>query len=573
MPFPHPGDFQTVPRRQTEETVRDGYKRIKDVYIPTRDGSELCCNVYLPTVAEAQEFPVLLTIGPYGKDIHFAEFGKPETDMYANMAKAITPLGPDACFETPDPVVWSKQHGYAVVRVDVRGSGGSPGVLDAFGIGRTALIGEDSEAMDCYDVVEWAGTQEWSSGKVAMCGISYYGMACYWAAMQQPPHLSAIVPYEALTDMYGDVCRQGGLWHSGFQKHWFNNIVVPQQYGKLEGLSEDQLEKQRFDYEAIETNWIWRNEGPWPVFDRTRDLSKIKVPMLTAGNWMDSEVHLPGNPTSYERASSEWKFLEMHTGNHLAAYYEADQIQRQLKFLDFFLKGKTDNGLKDSPQIDLLIRSGTNNFYRAESAWPPKDTAYTPLYLAPNESLSFEQYTASSKDDVLSYAGLTGANYFQTEPLKEKLEILGFPYLDLTVSTDAKDMDIFVYFYVIDPNGKKLVFRGNHDEPAVSFIRSWLRLSHRTLSNKSSADRPVLDQMKPATVEPNKSYDVKIPVVCTSMIVEPGHRLAIALRANDEEEIIPPMRHIGPDRSESLLGGTNRIALGGKLVLPLVKRS
>ena len=106
MSFPHPRTFQAVPRRQTEETIRDGYKRIRDVYIPTRDGSELCGNVYLPTNTDAQKSPVLLTIGPYGKDIHFAEFGKPETDMYANMAKAITPLGPDACFETPDPIVW-----------------------------------------------------------------------------------------------------------------------------------------------------------------------------------------------------------------------------------------------------------------------------------------------------------------------------------------------------------------------------------------------------------------------------------------------------------------------------------
>lgn len=225
-----------------------------------------------------------------------------------------------------------------------------------------------------------------------MCGISYYGMACYWAAMQQPPHLSATVPYEALTDKYGDVYRQGGVWHVGFQKHWYNNIVVPQQYGRLEGLSEDQLAKQRMDYDALATNWVWRSEGPWPVFDRTRDLSKIEVPMLTAGNWMDSEVHLPGNPTSYERASSEWKFLEMHTGLHLAAYYESDQIQRQLKFLDFFMKDKTDNGLKDSPRIDLLIRRGTDNFYRAESAWPPKNATQTPLYLAPNERLTFEQY-------------------------------------------------------------------------------------------------------------------------------------------------------------------------------------
>ncbi|KAK4044336.1 Alpha/Beta hydrolase protein [Parachaetomium inaequale] len=573
MSFPHPGDFETAPRRKTEETIRDGYKRIKDVYIPTREGSEICCNVYLPLRDQPEKFPVLLTLGPYGKDIHFSEFGLPHTDMYSNMAKDIEPLGPDACFETPDPVLWCKEHGYAVVRCDVRGSGGSPGVLDPFGIGRTELIDDDSEGNDAYDVVEWAGTQDWSTGKFAMCGISYFGMSCYWAAMHQPPHLAAIVPYEALTDMYGDVCRQGGLWHAGFQKHWFNNIIVPQQYGRVEGLSEEQLAKQRFDYEALAQNWIWRREGPWPVFDRIRDLSKINVPILTAGNWMDSEVHLPGNPTSFEKASSEWKFLEMHTGNHLGAYYEPAQIERQVVFLDHFVKGKTDNGLQDAPRIDLLIRRGTHNFYRAENSWPPKDATCTPLFLAPNETVSFQPYEASSNDDAISYAGLTGRSLFQTAPMKENLEILGYPYLELTVSTDAKDMDLFVYFYVIDPDGNKLVFRGNHDEPAVSLVRSWFRLSHRALSSKSTPDRPVLDQMKREAVERNKYYDVKIPIPPTSIIVEPGHRLAVALRAGDEEEIIPPMRHVGPDGSDDLLSGTNKIVLGGKVVVPVVKRS
>lgn len=134
-------------------------------------------------------------------------------------------------------------------------------------------------------------------------------------------------------------------------------------------------------------------------------------------------------------------------------------------------------------------------------------------------------------------------------------------------------MDLFIYFYIINPQGEKLVFRGNHDEPAVSFLRSWFRLSHRTLSTKSTSDRPVLDQHEPAAIEANKWYNVKVPVVCTSMIVEPGHRLAIAIRASDEEEIIPPMRHIGPDRPETVFSGTNRIKLGGMLVLPTVKRA
>lgn len=75
---------------------------------------------------------------------------------------------------------------------------------------------------------------------VAICGISYFGMSCYWAAMHQQPHLAAIITYEALTDMYEYVCRQGGLWISGFQKHWFNNINVPQQYWEDKSISDEQ---------------------------------------------------------------------------------------------------------------------------------------------------------------------------------------------------------------------------------------------------------------------------------------------------------------------------------------------
>lgn len=79
--------------------------------------------------------------------------------------------------------------------------------------------------------------------------------------------------------------------------------------------------------------------------------------------------------------------------------------------------------------------------------------------------------------------------------------------------------------------------------------------------------------MKPAPGKKDKWYDVEIPIPPTSIIVEAGHRLAIAVRANDEEEIISPMRHIGPDRSEEVFAGTNRIVLGGKLMLPVLKRS
>lgn len=287
---------------------------------------------------------------------------------------------------------------------------------------------------------------------------------------------------------------------------------------------------------------------------------------------MGSEVHLPGNARSFEQVSSEWKFLEMHTGNHLAAYYDQNQVRRQLQFLDYFLKGKIDNGLEHAPRINLTIRRGAENFYRTEKSWPPQDAIFTSLYLAPGGSLSFDQYTASFHDETITYAGLSGrANLFRTTIMKEDLEILGYPYLDLTVSTDAKDMYIFVYFYIIDPNGNKVVVRGNHDEPAVSVLRGWLRLSHRTLSKNSEPNRPELEQLKPAPVETDKWYNVTFPMPCTSILIPKGYRFAVALQATDEKEIIPPMRHVGPDRSEEVFSGTNKIKLGGQIIFPLIK--
>jgi predicted acyl esterase len=366
--------------------------------------------------------------------------------------------------------------------------------------------------------------------------------------------------------------RQGGVYHTGFQKHWFNNIVVPGQYGRLEGLDEKELAKNRYDFTSIETKWIWRSEGPWPVLDRTRAVQEINVPILSAGNWIDAEIHLPGNLVAFEESSSEWKFLEMHTGNHLYDYYERSQVERQRKFLDYFLLDKRNNGLDKAPRIELLIRRGTENFYRTESSWPPKDAQYVSLYFTPEEKLSFIVYTPPSQDDMLTYPGLTGSSEFQTDLFEEPLEILGYPYLELTVSTDAKDMDIFVYFYVIGPQGEKLVFKGGHDEPAVSFVRTWFRLSHRTLSEKSTAHRPILDQRLPAPVKANAFYTVKIPIPPTSMIIAKNHKLAVTLRANDEDAVIPPMRHMGEDRSEDIFGGTNRIIYGGRLVLPVINR-
>lgn len=97
-----------LPKRQTIESRRKGlYSRHKDVYIPTRDGTELCADVFLPlSVEQGSKVPALLSMCPYGKDVHASEWGLPQTDMYAKMNSNIKPLGPDAVLEALDPLVW-----------------------------------------------------------------------------------------------------------------------------------------------------------------------------------------------------------------------------------------------------------------------------------------------------------------------------------------------------------------------------------------------------------------------------------------------------------------------------------
>lgn len=99
---------QSLPKYTTSTTVVEGYTRIKNVYIKLRDGVELCADIFLPLSASEQgnKVPVILNVGPYGKDIPVLEFGLPKTDMYVNMYKLIKPLGPDASFELLDPILW-----------------------------------------------------------------------------------------------------------------------------------------------------------------------------------------------------------------------------------------------------------------------------------------------------------------------------------------------------------------------------------------------------------------------------------------------------------------------------------
>ncbi|CAJ0546534.1 Ff.00g011610.m01.CDS01 [Fusarium sp. VM40] len=549
----------------------EGYTRIKHEFIPMRDDVKLCADLFLPFSASknGEKVPVLCSLGPYGKDIHASTFGLPKTPIYAEMYKSISPLGPDACFELCEPLIWCKDYGYALLRVDVRGIGGSEGKLDPFGMERSEIIQDDAEGQ-----VEWAAAQSWSSGKVGFSGISYYGMVGYWAAMQQPPHLTCVVSYESACSIY-QAARRGGIYSNNFQSHWFNNIVVPHQHGSRDGsLSAEQLKANRVDYPQLLTTNEYPTDGVFGLLERKRKLSDIKVPIYLAGNWTDPELHLPGNIRAFNGVSSEYKWLEQHTGNHLGAYFEPSHIALQKKFLDYFLFDKKDNGMLEVPRIRLLQHHGTSSFYREdETSFPPADAQDTSFYLTTQKQLSLSK--PEGEKQPFSYQGYKENITFALDvPFTESFELLGSPYLELEVSTAAEDLDLFIYLRAIDENDKTIVLLGNHGEPMDSFSRGYFRLSHRDENFGQFDTHRIL--MQPVTarseVVPGHTYKVLVPIYPSAFLFDKGQKLSLEIGSVNTPGTIPPMRHEGGDRIAKRFEGENVIYSHGRLVLPRVKR-
>lgn len=399
-------------------------------------------------------------------------------------------------------------------------------------------------------------------------------MVGYWVAMQKPPHLTCVMSYESACSMYQAV-RRGGIYSNNFQSHWYYNIVVPSQSGSQDlSLSEEQLAANRVDYPKLLATTEYPTEGVWAVFDRVRKLSDIEVPLYSAGNWTDPELHLPGNIRAFNGISSEYKWLEMHTGNHLGAFYEPGHIKLQKKFLDFFLFDKRDNGLLDLPRIRLLQHHGLETLYREnETAFPPSDAEDVSFYLTPENKLSLIKPPAEKT--AFKYEGYKENLQFSLDfAFAESFELLGSPYLELEVSTKARDLDLFIYLRAADNNGNTFVLRGNHGEPMDNFARGYFRLSHRDEVAKNFEKDKVLSQHTTAKSEviPGQVYKVLVPLYPAAFLFDKGQSLSLEIGSVNTPSTIPPMRHEGGDRVQERFEGENVIFSHGKLVLPQVRR-
>jgi uncharacterized protein len=568
----------------------------RDVAIVMDDGIVLHADVFRPD--DDGRHPVIMTLGPYGKGVPYRVGFKPQWDWllstYPDVMKSSSKEYMN--WETVDPEIWVPW-GYVCIRVDSRGAGRSQGKLDIF---------SPRETKDYYEAIEWAAVQDWASGKVGLNGISYYAINQWLVASLQPPHLTAMIPWEGAADMYRDFGRHGGILSNGFCRVWYPRQIVSIQYGNPKAVADPWMNEIASGPELL-TEEELRNNRTDPIQDilerpldcdwyrsRSVDWSKVTVPFLSAANWAGFGLHPRGNFEAFTQAASKQKWLECHPGRHEEWFYLDRGIELQKRFLDHFLKGEA-NGWDEEPPVLMHLRRpfGEGDWeVRKDYDWPLPQTKWKKAYLdarAPS-SLGMAWERPAEGASAIFSAGENTFTFF-TKPLEQDTEITGPLAAKIFASSSTVDMDLFVTFQTFLED-LEVEFQGTI-EPHTPLAQGWLRASHRKLDEaKSLPYRPyhTHDELQP--LSPGEVYELDVEIWPTNILLPKGYRLALQISGNDFERPLAPdkpneawtARGSGPwlhdhpeDRTKDVFRGTTRIYTGGEngsyVLLPVIEKS
>jgi len=479
-----------------------------DVTVTMRDGKKIYINVHRPekgkddpslflanmaAVDTTEKCPVLIAWGPYGKH------GRRRHDFISKYAG----------FEAPDPVYWCGK-GYIIINADPRGFWNSEGDATYF---------SEQEAEDCYDLIEWAGTQNWSSGKVGMLGVSYLAWIQWKVAALKPPHLAAISPWEGVSDFYRELAFHGGIPETVWQAFGESNRFSTTRAENFLELSQQHL--------LFDDYWASKNA----------DLSKITVPAFVVASWGDQGLHTRGTLEGFKKIASTDKWLIVHGRKKWETFYQWDNVEKQLQFFDRFLKG-VDNRVKCWPKVILEVREKFFvGDFRSEKEWPLARTQYTKLFLnagdgkldkSPFKKEVQVHYTVNDITDKTQNAQFEFK--FDT-----KTELTGHMKLKLWVQADGSDdMDLFVAIEKIDRAGYVVPFPffSTHNDGPVAI--GWLRVSHRELDEqRSTSYQPFLKHQREIKLKPGEIVPVEIEILASSTLFERGEKLRVLVQGSD----------------------------------------
>lgn len=528
--------------RGRPDPAKTGILFDEDIDIPLPDGTILRADLFRP--AGMGPVPVLVSWASYIKD----------TER----------LGGGPFIDESGVVPFTLYSGYAVLRVQPRGTGRSDGEPPEDML-------SPQEQQDGHDVIEWAAVQPWCDGKVGMTGMSQFAMAQMLIAATRPPSLQAIFPYKAMSDTYRHGFYKGGAIYSGAIELFtaFEKTVPPRIPAWLRHALSHVLNVPRFAMRTTDPRKTQRSVRAFMkrtppgksaldahvrrVFDNSFDgpfwreqspgscIEEIEVPVCVATDFGAQGFHFFGAFDFWHRLKAK-KFL--YIGPPEYAFPWANYHREQVAWYDWQLKG-IDNGYADLPPVRYYLRGGDR--WESASDWPLPDAVATNWYLD-GERLTREVPATASDRSWLAYSsedysppGLDTHEpqllRYRSEPCAEPLKLVGPVTLRLTLSGTAIDTYVVARLSDIAPDGTR-----------TKLAWGWLMASHRNIdAERSNPSEIVHDHRAEAAIQlvPGKPTELRFSLTPIANLFKAGHR--IELEVTSRPDLVAPEREDGFD--------------------------
>lgn len=592
---------QRAPQHQGE--------RLSSCYVSVRDGTRIAVDVHLPGTAETgARYPTILVLTPY----------------YRRFALR---AGHDAATDPAPTIAFYRDlfvpRGFALVTVDVRGSGASFGCRDGFRSPR--------ERLDHHDVADWVARQPWCDGNLGATGISYPGAASDFLASTCHPAVKAVAPLCAVWDTWSNHLYPGGVLLTCVSKRYGQlaeamdldrrDLIPPFAYFNHPDLAgpapvdEDHdgsllaralhEHHANFDMQDFAQQLRYRDAGlsddpdytgalisPYHYANREADRSTA---YYSISGWMDGGGYSVGTVQRYLWLDNPHTRLTLGPWDHgaraqVSPWREPSDLSEQqfmgaevLRFFDAHLRGE-DAGLSAEAPVHYFTMGEER--WKAADTWPPPATELA-LYTAPGHTLATHAPEQAEGGDEYQadYACGTGVHtrydrlylasieaYYDDwdgredamlsytgEPLAADIEVTGHPAVHLCFTSSQKDCAFFVYVSDVTPQGR-----------SVYVTEGVFRALHRapgTLPERIPATGPQhsFNRADAKLLTPGQPDAASFELLPTSYLFRKGHRVRLSIALSDADHFtrIPDGR---PPRITLLRSA----ARASRLVLPVV---
>jgi putative CocE/NonD family hydrolase len=597
--------------RGYSEAIYDGSKRISE-YLTLSNGTRLAYDLILPTkggVPASEPLPVLFKYTPYLRT--FTIFDQAGNNIIADLFQLgwkeraylrvrywLYEQG-----NLMDPVLRTKyienliKHGYAVLVVERPGTGASFGVMNAsFEVG----------AKEVDEILNWITAQKWCNGNIGMYGDSFQAMIQFAAAATGNPHLKAIFPASSGFDTYSSVIYPGGVLNKTFASFFswstsfLEQVPTPVDSDK-DGSLLAQARKERSgstlgkqseiwfkkfpfrDSMTADGNKVW--EGPGNLYPLLGRINQSGIPVYMTTGWYDlfsgaDDMFLwHANLTVPKR-------LLVRPADHSEVeknHFDLDYGAEAHRWFDYWLKG-IDNGIMKEPPIYYYVMGAAkNDSWRTSDQWPLAKQKLIPFYFgegktgsvasindgflrpkSPGPKDAADAYTVDYSTTSGKYSRWYAVNWsrnypdmqandqkaltYTTLPLEADLEVTGHPEAHLWLSTDAPDLDVFVYLEEVDGSGK-----------STYITEGTLRASHRSMSQApyNNLGLPFHShyQSDLAPISPGQPVELVFSLLPTSYRFPKGSRIRVTVAFSDADNFETPV--IDPSSTLHLLRDKN----------------